>query len=268
MNTSNRNLDTGWGKVANWYESTIGANFSYQKDVILPAVLKFVLRENLEGKKILDVGCGTGFFDTEFAEFGPASILGIDVDSELLDLAKSRAAEFKRLNNTDTSFTFLNMPAENISKLTESKFDYIFAIESLVNMSDLTPVLAGIASKLGKNGRCVVVVNHPAFRIPQSADWYYDEKLKKQGRVVYKYKTAHAIKIDMNPGSKTNKKYTYTFHRAFEEYVNSFAKHGMYMTKMREVCSPKKSEKGPRQKAEDAARSEIPMFLIMEFATL
>jgi ubiquinone/menaquinone biosynthesis C-methylase UbiE len=257
------NLDTGWGKVASWYESTIDSKFSYQKDVILPALLKFVLRENIAGKNILDLGCGTGFFLDEFAKYSPQSLIGIDLDEELLNLATSR---LKDLENINISLQIAS--AEKLSLLKEKNFDFIFAVESLVNMQNLPAVANGISEKLSKNGKFIAVINHPAFRIPQHSDWYFDEKTKKQGRIIYSYKTSKTIKIDMNPSKKSNKKYTYTFHRSFEEYVNIFIQNGLYVSKMREVCSPKKSESGPRQKAENEARNEIPLFLILEFAKL
>lgn len=265
----NNNLNTGWGGVASWYEATVNNKFSSQKDIILPALLKFVLRENFVGKKVLDLGCGTGFFIKEFLNYKPESITGIDLDVELLKIAEQNIESFKIQNRGEMSRVKLfKQSAENLDILKSEKFDLIFAIESLVNMKDIKLVAKEISKVISDNGRFIAVVNHPAFRVPQSADWYYDENLKKQGRVVYKYKTAHTIKIDMNPGSKINKKFTYTFHRPFEEYVNTFAYNGLYLKVIREVCSPKKSGKGPRQAAEDVAREEIPMFLFLEFAKM
>lgn len=257
----NPKLNTGWGGVASWYEATVNEKFSYQKDLILPSLLKFVLRENFEAKSVLDIGCGNGFFMKEFAKFKPYKIVGVDIDEELLVNTIEAIKEIP--GEIEARAQMLS--ANDLNKLEEKNFDLLFAIESLVNMQYLDTAAKNIASKMHGGSSFFAVVNHPSFRVPQESDWYYDETKKAQGRVVYHYKTSKTIKIDMNPGSKANKKYTYTFHRSMEEYVNIFAENGMYLKKIREVCSNKKSGTGPRQVAEDNARNEIPLFLFMEF---
>ena len=66
--------ETSWGKVADWYDDMVLSDDSYQKTLILPNLLKAM--EIKKGQKILDIGCGQGFFANEFSKAG-AVVTGI-----------------------------------------------------------------------------------------------------------------------------------------------------------------------------------------------
>jgi ubiquinone/menaquinone biosynthesis C-methylase UbiE len=255
---------TGWGKVASWYQNTLSADKSTQKDLILPELLKFLPLASVSGKRILDLGCGTGFFLKEYMGENPGKSLGVDVDNELIVLAK----ENLRQEVQDGKVGFLVSDATDLKMVGDKSFDIVLSVESIPNIKDLKKLASEVSRVLDVGGKFVAVVNHPAFRIPKSADWYFDKENTRQGRVVYKYKTQHAVKIDMNPGTKEKDKkvFTYTFHRPFEEYLNTFTKAGLKFSFMKEICSNKISQAGVRKNAEDEARDEIPMFLFLEFS--
>ena len=50
------------------------------------------LGQDLAGRRILDAGCGTGAMAIELAQRG-ADVLAVDLSSQLIDLAKARAAQ-------------------------------------------------------------------------------------------------------------------------------------------------------------------------------
>lgn len=258
---------TGWGKVASWYDNTISAEASTQKDLILPELLKFFPLSQVKNKRIIDLGCGTGFFLKEYLKGEglnkPDKSLGIDIDSELLELAK----EYLHDEVEDDKVALMQADATDLKGIGDKSFDVVLSVESLPNINNLNLFAKEVSRILTIGGKLILVVNHPSFRVPQSSDWYFDKDKQKQGRIVYKYKTSHSIKIDMNPGVKTKDKkiYTTTFHRTFEEYLNTFTKSGLTFSFMKEICSNKKSQISAKQKAEDEARSEIPLFLFLEF---
>jgi ubiquinone/menaquinone biosynthesis C-methylase UbiE len=254
---------TGWGKVASWYHNTLSAEKSTQKDLILPELLKFLPLSSVNEKRIIDLGCGTGFFLKEYLQEDVQKSLGIDLDKEILELAN----ENLRHEIEDGKVALMQGSATDLKGVGEKSFDIALSVESIPNISDLKAFAKEVARVLDVGGKLVAVVNHPAFRVPKSSDWYFDKELQKQGRVVYKYRSNHAIKIDMNPGVKNPKLkvFTTTFHRPFEEYLNTFTKSGLTFSFMKEIYSNKVSEKGARKNIEDEARNEIPLFLMLEF---
>ncbi len=106
-------------------------------------------------------------------------------------------------------------------------------------------------------------MNHPAFRVPKRSDWDFDETDQTQYRRIGKYLSAFETKIDMHPGKRGNIQ-TISYHRSLQDYAKALAKEGFAISKLEEWISHKKSERGLRQKAEDIARKEIPLFLMLE----
>lgn len=119
---------------------------------------------------------------------------------------------------------------------------------------------------LKNNGKLFIVLNHPAFRNPKNTSWGFDEQSKTQYRRVDAYLSESHTDIDMTPGAKEegSKEKTVSFHRPLQVYAKALVKNGFLIARLEEWNSNKKSEFGPRQKAEDKARKEIPLFMMVE----
>lgn len=246
------NKNTSWGNVSSWYDETVENSDSYQQKVILPNLLRIVAPQ--KGVKILDVGCGTGVFSRAFAEKG-AEVVGVDIGLELIDIAEKKSGDLK--------IKYVLASADNLSKIKDGEFDVATIVLAIQNMKNLDAVIGEVSKKLKQGGILAIVINHPAFRIPQNSDWYYDEKDKIQYRKIARYMSEMEIPILMNPGNKNSKK-TYSFHRPLQVYVKSLVKNGLFIIKLEEWISHKESEKGPKKNIEDKARKEIPMFMCIE----
>ena len=246
------NTKTSWGNVARWYDEYLEkSEDSYQKNVILPNVLRIL---NLKkGDRILDLACGQGFFSRVFSEAG-AEVTGIDVSPELIALAKKHSPK---------KIIYKTASAEKLDFLKTESFDTAVIILAIQNIKNIAAVCSEVSRVLAPSGKLVLVVNHPAFRIPKKSAWGWDAKQRVQYRRVDGYLTESKSMIDMHPGME-GKEMTVSFHRPLQTYVNALAKQGFALVRMEEWISHKKSMKGPRQAAEDAARKEIPLFLMME----
>ena len=154
--------------------------------------------------------------------------------------------------------------AAKLSFAKNGEFDSVLMALSLQNIENYTEALAEAARVLKDKGSLVVVMNHPVLRIPKRSFWDWDETKKVQYRRLDGYMSESREQIDMDPGKKTNKRYTYSFHRPLQVYVKAFAKAGFVIEGLEEWISHKQSEKGPRSQAEDAARKEFPMFLMLK----
>ncbi len=84
------NKKTSWGEVADWYQRFLQGEGTYQKEVILPNLLR--LLEIQKGETILDLACGPGFFSQEFLKKG-AKVIGADIAKELDEIAKNNVQE-------------------------------------------------------------------------------------------------------------------------------------------------------------------------------
>lgn len=245
--------DTSWGKVSGWYDGVVENPESYQQSVIMPNLLRILSpKKNL---RILDLGCGTGVFSRAFGDTG-AFVDGVDLGKELINIAKQKSEKYKNIK-------YIISSADDLSVLNDNSYDVVTVVLALQNMKSLDKVVKEISTKLANGGRLILVLNHPAFRIPQWSDWYFDDKKKLQSRVVGKYMSEIEIPILMNPGDPKSKK-TFSFHRPMQVYVKAFAKEKLYITRLEEWISHKISQAGPKKNIEDVSRKEIPMFMCLE----
>jgi ubiquinone/menaquinone biosynthesis C-methylase UbiE len=245
-----KNKNTSWGGVAKWYEKTVSDDSSYQNTVIKPNLLRIL---NIsKGENILDVACGSGFFAREFSKLG-AKVTGLDIGAELIKIAKQQ----------DPKGTYLVGNAEKMNNIETGKFDVATIVLALQNIKNFQNALSEIARVLKPNGRCLVVLNHPAFRIPGKTSWEFDEQSNIQYRRVDAYLSEGSKAMDMHPGRKKSQ-LTYSFHRPLQVYFKAFAKHNLAVKNLEEWISPKQSDKGSRKLAEDKARKEFPLFMCLE----
>ncbi len=244
--------NTSWENVADWYNDMLeDSKGNFQTEVILPNILR--LLDIKKGQNILDLACGQGFFANRFFKAG-AKVVGSDLSEKLIALAKSSSPK---------QIEYHVSPADRLDFVKEKSFDSIVIILAIQNIENVAGVLKECRRVLKDNGRLYVVMNHPAFRIPQSSDWGFDEAKKVQYRRIDRYLSESKIKIDMHPGQKS-KEYTVSFHRPLQYYFKLLGNNGLAVSRLEEWISHKKSGKGPKREIEDAARKEIPLFLCLE----
>lgn len=244
-----------WDAVSSWYDSITGSEGSfYQRELVIPAVLDMLLPQ--KNDHILDAGCGNGVFTRKLAE-KKIRCTGVDLSSELI-----REAVKKRKPDSGKFQRFLVNDASSMNDLKSDEFDGAVSILALQDMKDLPGTIAEITRTVKKNGTFVICIMHPCFRIPRQSHWGFDEKNKTQYRRMDRYLTPMEIPIQTHPGKNPNVRTT-TYHRPLSEYINILNEFGWFINGMKEITSNKKSETGPRAKAENRAREEIPMFLCL-----
>ena len=246
---------TSWNEVASWYDDLLRPeNDTYQARVILPNLLRLVAPE---GKRIVDIACGQGFFSEACAKAGAREVLGVDLAPQLIAFARERKiarAHFEVASVDDMSATAPN-----------ASFDVALIVLALQNIKEMPETLAEAARVLVPGGSLIIVLNHPCFRIPKASSWGFDETADVQYRRIDHYGKSFSVAMDMNPGAgeSAEKIHTFSFHRPLQEYFKALSKAGFSVTGLEEWTSHKHSEKGPRAAAEDEARAEFPLFLTL-----
>lgn len=103
------------------------------------------------GKRILDVGCGTGKSAVQIAAACNAQVTGINVSNYQLELARAQFEDSTKTGQVDFQFAdAMDLPFPDAS------FDGAYAIESLVHMHDKSKALAHIARVLRPGARLVI----------------------------------------------------------------------------------------------------------------
>ncbi|MEK7093805.1 MAG: class I SAM-dependent methyltransferase [Patescibacteria group bacterium] len=241
---------TSWEKSADWYDDLLNQEDTYQRKVIMPHLQRLMAIQ--KGDTILDLGCGQGFFASEFSKAG-ARIIGVDTSKKLVTLAKK----------TVPKGIFYVGSAHELSFLNSDSFEKVAVIMAIQNMEQVGKVFKECFRVLKPGGSLYLVMNHPAFRVPQGSNWGWDETEKVQYRRIDHYLSESKVKIQMHPGGDPDE-FTISFHRPLQFYFKTLQATGLLVKRMEEWESHKKSHPGPRARAEDRARKEIPIFLFLE----
>ena len=246
------NPKTSWGEFAGWYDQLLEYDAdTYQRTVILPNLIR--LLNVKKGEVVLDLACGQGFFTRAINKLGGWAI-GIDISPELIRIAQK---------NSPKEIKFHVAPAANMSFLKNDSVQKIISVLAIQNIENIKVVFEECRRILKPAGKLLMVLNHPAFRIPQKSSWEWDEKNKIQYRRIDGYLSESKVKIQMHPGDQP-KDYTLSFHRSLQTYFKNLKNVGFTVSGLEEWISNKKSQPGARAAAENSIRKEIPLFLFLE----
>lgn len=95
---------------------------------------------DLHGKRILDIGCGSGRYAVDMARAG-AEVLGIDFSEPMLDMARTRARE----KGLESRVRFINGDFVTWSEHAEEHFDVSIAIGVLDYIEDAAAFIQRMA---------------------------------------------------------------------------------------------------------------------------
>ncbi len=239
-----------WDHVAPWYDSLVSdGGTDFHQAIIIPGILHLLQLQ--KGERALDLGCGQGVISRAMQRAG-ARVTGVDLSANLIEAARQRSPK---------EVEFIVGDARRLDFAKEAEFDAAAWALSAQNMDSIDRVFAECGRVLRVGGRMVVVIIHPAFRIPRQSRWRLDEEQKQLHREVNVYLNPLKIPIDMKPFKNPKRAITWTYHRPLHTYVNGLAAAGLWVNALEEWASHKASQPGPTARAENRARSEFPLFL-------
>ena len=151
----------GYGRLSRSVEGLDGAAEWPALRVLLP---------ELRGRKVVDLGCGFGWFCRWAREQGAAEVLGIDVSENML--ARARA------DTTDSAITYLRTDIEHV-ELPERAFDVAYSSLALHYIENLAGLLATVHRALVPGGHFVFSAEHPIFTAPARPGWTVDADGRK-----------------------------------------------------------------------------------------
>lgn len=120
----------------------------------------------LKNTRVLDLGCGFGWHCNYAAMQGAASVIGIDISSKMLDVARSKT--------TSNLIKYIQMPIEDINFPTDS-FDVVISSLAFHYIENFTDIVKNVSSCLKSGGNFVFSVEHPVFTSYGTQDWFYSE---------------------------------------------------------------------------------------------
>lgn len=203
------------------------------------------LLPDLDGKRVLDLGCGFGWHCRYAREQGAASVTGIDLSANMLH----RAREMTH----DPQIQYIQMPIEDIS-FGAGEFDTVISSLAIHYVERFDDLCRRVNHCLKAGGQFVLSVEHPIFTALAAQDWHYSHTGKKLHWPVDAYhlegaRTARFLGEDV-----------VKYHRTLSTYLNVLLESGFTLTRISELQpTPEMLEQNP------AWHEEVrrPMFLLL-----
>ncbi len=147
-----------YDKLADTYAADVRTN-AYNAELEFPATSSLI--PDVEGKRVLDAGCGTGAYTSWLVEQG-ADVLGIDGSEEMLSHAIEAVGDRARFEQAD-----LGAP---LDFLDTDSFDGIVCALALSYVKEWDQVLSEFARILTSGGFLVLSTGHPVDQFPPEND--------------------------------------------------------------------------------------------------
>lgn len=185
----------------------------------IPTLIKIL--PDLEGKRILDLGCGSGERCMDYVKQGAAKVTGIDISEKMLEAARNE--------NADPHITYIKMPMEDIGELNET-FDVAISSLALHYVEDFSGVVKNVYRLLSDGGIFLFSQEHPLSTCYEGTEdrWTRDETGRKIHANIANYC------LEGRKDSTWFVEGVQRYHRTFSTIVNTLAGQGFKILEMAE----------------------------------
>jgi ubiquinone/menaquinone biosynthesis C-methylase UbiE len=240
-----------WDHAAEAYAEAQASGLDYYRLEFFGPV-QVALCGEVHGLRILDVGCGTGYFAREMAQRG-ASVTAVDISPGMIDHALRLEAK------TPLGIRYIVHDAARLADVfPPESFDMATSCLAIQDMPEIPRVIEAIRSVLVPGGRLVASIAHPCTDTP-FCEWAKDESGQKRWLCIDRY-------FERGPLEYTWREWSYefstpAFHATLEDWFRWFLEAGF---SLRGISEPRPSDQAlqAHPDLEDAAR--VPYFLMFD----
>lgn len=202
------------------YRALRDNDINYNDLLEQPAMAKML--PDLNGKFVLDLGCGYGHNCLDFVNRGAEKVVGIDISEKMLSVAREESSHSK--------IEYRNMSMTDISKLDE-KFDFIYSSLAFHYVKDFDAFANDMYLVLNNGGQLLFSQEHPIITATVDGNGHFN-KDENGNRVSYTFSNYN------EPGERKIHWYVdgvVKYHRTVSNIINALAKAGFVIE---EVCEP------------------------------
>jgi len=246
---------SGWDQLAGFYYEfrSEGGKFNHQDRARIGEsgyVKELIARIPLHGKRVLDAGCGFGYYAFIAADLG-ATVTAVDFAPEMIERARSLASE------RHVQIDFQVGDVTDLSQLESGTFEMVVSGMDL-EIPDVSLAFAEFARVLNRSGRLVFSVPHPVI---QHGTWHKNDKGEKdyfglndyfeRGSYIAEWLNEHQQPVRFR-----------RYRRTIQDYVQALSKTGFVITQLFEGEPPAGCEKSDPELYADLHLA--PTYLIVE----
>lgn len=171
----------------------------------------------IAGLRVLDLGCGFGWFCRWAMENSALSVTGIDVSERMLARAKTES---------DPAIQYIQADMDRLN-LVRGSYDLVYSSLAFHYLKNLNALFGEIAGALVPGGRLVFSVEHPMMTAPLHPGWQMDEDGARAWPVNHYLEDGARETNWLAPGVIKQ-------HRSMTTYLNMLVRHGLTLTHIEE----------------------------------
>lgn len=185
----------------------------------------FSLLPELTGKKVLDLGCGTGAHLAHYLELGADRVAGLDLSSLMLEQAQQGLSQQWQADK----FSLHCLPMERLNEIPEENFDVVTSSFAFHYIEDFAELLAKISQKMTAYGTLLFSQEHPIVTCYR--DGYRWEKNERKQQVAYR------LNYYRDEGERDRSWFQQafkTYHRTMATILNTLIQAGLEIVQVEE----------------------------------
>lgn len=244
-----------WDACGAAFDRFTSAEDSFSENIERPVIES--LAGDVAGKRVLDLGCGSGFYSLWFAG-GGAQVTGLDLSPVMIELAGEKARERNLELDLRVGDISQRLPFDN------SAFDIVFSATALHYIKDLAGFFREAARVLSPQGCLIASVLHPlatAYFPPANSQeaippdhW----KIEYFGAPVRMIETPW-----MDFGEVSNEgQHIISYHHTVSDYFAALASAGLKIVKLEEPQPPAAFAEKNQSRYTEAMR--VPVYLVFK----
>ena len=243
-----------WDSAAAWWTSRYSPRGDVNREWVIDPAL-FRLLGDMQGRRILDAGCGSGYLARLLAGKG-ATVVGVDHSAKLLEVARREEERDPR------GLEFYEADLARLSSIADGTFDIVVSNVVMQDVVAFEAAFREIRRVLRPGGRFLFSVTHPCFERPVPGAWVREppdsERVEEwRGLLVDRY--FDRIAVWWAPSGEPP---MVGFHRTLEDYVAALHDAGFVVTRMEEPTPSREALERMYRHFADYLR--VPLFLIIE----
>jgi ubiquinone/menaquinone biosynthesis C-methylase UbiE len=240
-----------WNHLARDYQAFREEQGTYNELVEVPAMLELI--GDVKGKRVLDAGCGFGYYSILLAKSG-ATVTGIDISERMIELAKNNARE------ASIKCQFFVCDMQNLSMFAKNTFDMVVSSVVVGDLDFPEKAFSEVYRVLKHNGTFAFSENHPLLKGSWEKDsggkrlhWNIDNYFDRSVRTTqWKTETGKIIE-------------TSSRHRTVQDYFDALTASGFLVERLVE---PEPTDKTPLDNLASTEHyskaKRIPIFILFK----
>jgi len=249
------NVHNIWNACGNAFDRYTSAEDSFSENIERPVIER--LLGEIDGQKILDLGCGAGPYSCILASRG-ARVTGLDLSEAMISLAGKKALD------AGLSIDFRVADIRDPLPFASEELDLVFSATALHYVDDLTAFMSEVSRVIAAGGRFLASLLHPmstaSFPLAGAESlegpdpwqgWYFGPAIR----------CIETPWVEFGEVASEGRR-IFCHHHTIAEYFDAIQSAGMVVTRVLEPAPPPEFAAKNPARYDEAMRS--PIYLILE----